>query len=155
MVTRLPPHRLPGRNEDVSPENGCSAKGKEKISVRFSDKALLRCAMDIDAESGESQVLLFYPNRNVRKTHASAAALGVDANVDPNVGSSEDPDDGLADPVGCVRLEPMFFPALQALFQLKEGEFLPMRDLPLDDDDSKDALCELLYTLHLVQTKKG
>lgn len=97
----------------------------------------------MDPATGESLCLLFYPHRNPRSLHVSGVALQKYYEGD----AQEE------DPPGSIRLEEMFFPALKALFQIPVGEFVRVKDLPLDEDDDKDALCMLLWELHLVQTK--
>ena len=56
-----------------------------------------------------------------------------------------------------VRAETLFFPALQALFAApadKNDGFIRARDLPLDEDEDKQVLVELLWELHLIQVKQ-
>ena len=61
------------------------------------------------------------------------------ANLDGGSADGDGPS-GPADPIGSLQMEPLYFPALQALFQLPEGQFLPIKDLPLDEDDDIAAV---------------
>jgi len=125
LLNRLPPRTEDDKIEGGSPENGCE-KG---IEVRFRNRKNLRCQMDINPESGESQVLFFHPYGNKRKEHMCGAA---------------------DDPAGVLRLEELFFPALQALF--RTNDFIPIADLPIEADDA-EALCELLHEVNVLETR--
>lgn len=144
FIQRLPPHRIPDRGDWKTLEE-CQLK-KKPFLVRLSDKSMLRCALDLDPETGESLCLLFYPYRNKQSMHMRGeAALQEALMKSQNEGE---------DPNASVRLQEMFFPALKALFRLKEGEYIDVRDLPLEELGDKEALCNLLWELHLLEVKK-
>eukprot|EP00392_Amoebophrya_sp_AT5.2_P001589 g1591.t1 len=127
------------------------------IRVRFTRTAQrsARCARDTDPETGEQQLLLLFPHRNLAELHMCGEAKLLEY-------YESQLDGEMADPRGSVRLEEMFFPALQFLMEKstidpaleaigKEAKGCGLGELPLAEACDRRALGELLHTLKLVE----
>lgn len=105
---------------------------KSGLYIRWRDPTWQRLIMDVDPESGETQVLLNHCLGNNITKHMS--------------GQEQDDDE-----VGSLRFEAMFFEPLRQLF--KSREYVKAADLPGIGDSDRLALLDMLFEEGLLQTK--
>ncbi|CAD7970445.1 unnamed protein product [Amoebophrya sp. A120] len=173
VVQRLPPPVLAveektankSSQEDESkfrnPDCGFEIPEQDDTFIRFTNiaKRSIRCALDVDPATNELQCLLLFPFRNLPELHMLGEAKL--AEYYQEQAELEGNENGQAEPKGSVSLEEMFFPALRKLMQVSsvDGDstsaspWVKVSELPLEEGCDRQALCQLLNTLELLEIK--